>query len=54
MNTQITLSAVRQAAIESGMTDLQALTAMQAGAAKIGDNAALEALCAIKSELLGL
>jgi hypothetical protein len=27
---------------------------MQSGAAKLGDSAALEALCAIKSEMLGL
>lgn len=51
---EITLSAVRQAATDTGMTDLQALTAMQAAAAKIGDNEALDALCAIKAELLGL
>jgi hypothetical protein len=50
----ITIATVRQAAADSGMTDLQAITAMQVGAAKIGDSATLEALCAIKSELLGL
>lgn len=51
---EITLSAVRQAAADTGMTDLEALTAMQAGAAKLGNTDVLEVLCALKSELLGL
>jgi hypothetical protein len=50
----ITLEAIKQAAKEMNMTELEAITQMQAGAAITGNDEVLEQLCAIKSELIGL
>lgn len=50
----ITIEDIRKVAADEGITELAAITMMQSGAAKIGDDAALEALCDIKSEILGL
>lgn len=49
----ITRADVQQAAADKGMTELAAITLMQAGAVKLGDEATLETLCGIKSEIIG-
>lgn len=41
-------------AAEEGVSEVALVTSLQVGAAASGDEAALEALCAIKAEILGL
>ena len=50
----ITRTDVQQAAAAKGMTELEAISLMQAGAAKLGHHDVLDALCAIKAEIIGL
>lgn len=49
-----TLENIEQVAKEEGVTVFYVLTHLQAWAAEAKDNEALEQLCQIKSELLGL
>lgn len=49
---QITRNDVVQAAAAKGVTILEALRMMQAVCAKAGDEATLDALCAVKNEIL--
>jgi len=50
----IAIEDILKVAADEGISELAAITIMQSGAAKIGDEAALEALCNIKAEILGL
>ena len=52
MSRKITRKDVVQAAAEKGIRVLEALTLMQAAAAKMGNEIVLEQLVAIKSEIL--
>ena len=49
---KITRADVVQAAADKGLTIMEALRMMQAVCAKQGDEATLEQLCAIKSDML--
>ena len=49
---KITREDVVQAATDKGLTIMEALRMMQAVCAKQGDEATLEQLCAIKSDML--
>ena len=51
-NRQITRSDVAQAAADQGIGILEALTLMQAAAAKMSDESVLSQLCRIKNEVL--
>lgn len=50
----ITMQTVEMAAKEMNLSVLEAITQMQAGAAIMNNEKALEELCAIKSEIIGL
>jgi hypothetical protein len=52
MARKITRNDVVQAAAEKGIRVLEALSMMQAAAAKMKDESVLAQLCAIKSEIL--
>lgn len=51
---EITLETIYQAAKESNLCTMDAITMMQAGAASIGDEATLDRLCYIKEQLIDL
>ena len=51
---EITLETINQAAKESNLSTMDAITMMQAGAAKLGDEATLDRLCYIKEKLIDL
>lgn len=51
---KITLQAIEIAAKDMGVTVLEAITQMQAGAAASGNEKALDQLCTIKAKLIGL
>jgi hypothetical protein len=52
--SKITLETIHQVAREKRMGTLDAITMMQAGAAKIGDEDTLDRLCYIKEKYLEL
>lgn len=52
MNSNVTREAVEILADEKGLTVLSMLTELQAAAAKLGDETTLDALCAIKNEVI--
>jgi len=52
--SNVTREAVQILANEQGKTELAMLTELQGAAAKLGDETTLDALCAIKSQVLGL
>ena len=52
MTKQITRNDVAQAAAAKGVSILEALRMMQAVCAKSGDEKTLDALCAVKNEIL--
>ena len=52
MALNITRNDVVQAAAQSGVTVMEALRMMQAVCAKHGDESTLDALCAVKNEIL--
>lgn len=54
LNFETAVMAVAKVQAAYNITDLEAITRMQGLAAKAGDEASLEVLCEIKSELLKL
>ncbi len=53
--SQLTLSTIEAMAREQGLSTLECISRLQAGAALLPDDeATLDALCAIKSELLAV
>ncbi len=49
----ITLSDIEQVAHTEGMTVIEMITMLQSGAIKVNDEAALNALCEIKRQVIG-
>jgi hypothetical protein len=54
MDIEITREAIETLAKQEGISALQLITTLQAGAVQIKDETTLDRLCEIKSELLGL
>lgn len=50
----LTIDDIRTLASLEGKTDMETITLLQTGAAKSGDDDALNALCKIKAYLVGL